>query len=126
MKLKFTWRIWLWIIILILSIISVFITPTFLQKGVLITSVEQNSSAFEQGLRQGQIIQAIDGHSITSIKDFSEIVQGKYNSNQSVKTTITTRNAEYIVYSDSLDITVSELPKSNLKLGLDLKEEQEL
>ncbi len=121
MKLKFTWRIWLWIIILILSIISVFITPTFLKKGVLITSVEQNSSAFEQGLRQGQVIQAIDGKSIVNIEDFSKIVQGKYNINQTVKTTITTTDAEYVVYSDKLDITVSELTKTNLKLGLDLK-----
>jgi preprotein translocase subunit SecD len=121
MKLKFTWRIWLWIIVLILSMISVFITPTFLQKGVLVTSVEQNSSAFEQGLRQGQVIQAIDGHTITSIEDFSKIIQEKYNSNQTVKTTITTKDAEYVVYSNTLDVTISKLPKTNLKLGLDLK-----
>ena len=121
MKLKFTWRIWLWIIIFFLALISIFITPTFLQKGVLVTSVEQNSSAFEQGLRQGQVIQAIDGKSVTSAEDFSKIIQEKFTSNATIKTTITTNNAEYVIYSNKIDITVSEIPKTNLKLGLDLK-----
>jgi len=120
MKFKLTWKIWLWIIILILSLISIFVTPTFLQKGVLVTNVQQNSSAFEQGLRQGQVIQAIDGKIVTSTEDFSKIIQEKFNSNQTVKTTIATIDAEYVMYSNEIDITVSELPKTNLKLGLDL------
>jgi preprotein translocase subunit SecD len=121
MKFKFTWRIWLWIIILMLSLVAIFITPDFLQKGVLITSVTQNSSAFEQGLRQGQVITAIDGKIVASIEDYSRIIQGKFISNETLKTTITTKNAEYIIYSDiPPKITVSDLPKTNLKLGLDL------
>lgn len=120
MKIQLTWRIWLWIIILILSLVAIFITPTFLQKGILITSVTQNSSAFEQGLRQGQVIQAIDGKPVASTTDFLNIIQGKFNSNQTVKTIITTKDSEYVTYSTGIDITVSELPKTNLKLGLDL------
>ena len=120
MKFKFTWRIWLWITVLILSLIAIFITPTFLQKGVLIMNVEQNSSAFEQGLRQGQVIQAIDGKAVTTTEDFLRIVQTKFTSNQTVKTTITTKDAVYVTYSDKIGITVSDLPKTNLKLGLDL------
>ena len=120
MKFKFTWKIWLWIIIFILSLVSIFVTPTFLQKGVLITNVKQNSSAFEQGLRQGQVIQAIDGKPVTSTEDFSKIIQEKFTFNATVKTTITTKDAEYVAYSNKIDITVSELPKTNLKLGLDL------
>ena len=50
---KLTFRIWILIIVLILSLISIFgLPPSFLEKGILITGVEQNSSAFEQGLRQ--------------------------------------------------------------------------
>jgi preprotein translocase subunit SecD len=122
MKLKLTWRIWLWVIVFLLSLLAIFYNQNYsFQKGVLITSIEQNSSAFEQGLRQGQIIQKIDGKLVTSMEDFSNIVQEKFNSDQSIKITITTKDAEYALYSNSLNITVSELPKTNLKLGLDLK-----
>ena len=123
MKKKLGFKIWLLIIILILSLISIFITPTFLQNGVLIVSVEPNSTAFEQGLRQEQIIIAIDGKEITSLEDFTQALQGKYdsNSNESVKTIITTKNLEVILFSKQApEITVSEVPKTNIKLGLDL------
>ena len=121
MKLKLGFKIWLLIIILILSLISIFITPNFLQEGVLIVSVDPNSTAFEQGLRQTQIITAIDGKEITSLEDFTQALQGKYNSNESVKITITTKNSEVILFSKQApEITVSEVPKTNIKLGLDL------
>lgn len=119
MKFKFTWKIWLWIIFLILSLISVINFNGF-QKGVLVTSVNKNSSAFEQGLRQGEIIQAIDGKSVSNVEDYSKIIQEKFNSNTTVKTIITAKNEEYVIYSNSIDITVSNLPRTNLKLGLDL------
>ena len=121
MKMKLGFKIWLLIIILILSLISIFITPNFLQEGVLIVSVDSNSTAFEQGLRQGQIITAIDGEEITSLEGFTNTFQGKYDSNQSVKTTILTKNSEVILFSkEAPKITVSEVPKTNIKLGLDL------
>jgi preprotein translocase subunit SecD len=121
MKLRFGFRIWLLIIVLILSLISIFITPTFLQDGVIIASVDSNSTAFEQGLRQGQVIIAIDGKEITSLEDFTNILQGKYNSNESVKTIITTKDSEVILFSkEAPEITVSEVSKTNIRLGLDL------
>jgi preprotein translocase subunit SecD len=121
MKKKLTWRIWLWIILVILSLLAIFYNPNYtFQKGVLITSVTQNSSAFEQGLRQGQIITAIDGKTVSSSEDYSKMIQEKFNSNETVKTTITTKDAEYVVFSNTIDLTVSNLPKTNLKLGLDL------
>ena len=121
MKLKLGFKIWLLIIILVLSLISIFITPTFLQNGVLIVSVDPNSTAFDQGLRQGQVIISIDGQEITTLEDFTNILQGKYNSNESVKTTINTKDAEIILFSkEAPEITVSEVPKTNIILGLDL------
>ncbi|VVB83533.1 Protein-export membrane protein SecD [uncultured archaeon] len=121
MKIRFTWKIWLWIILLILSLVSIFITPTFLQKGVLITNVEQNSSAFEQGLRAGQVITAIDGKAVQNVEDYSKIIQAKFPSAEKVKTTITTKDAEYVIYSEiSPQMAVSNLPQTNLKMGLDL------
>lgn len=120
MKIKLTWKIWLWIILVAFSLISIFITPHFLEKGVLITSVGQNSSAFDGGLRAGQIIKSIDGKTIESVQDFSNTIQEKFSSGETVKTTIKTKDSEYIIYSKKIDITVSNLPKTNLKLGLDL------
>ena len=121
MKLKLTWKIWLLIIILVLSLTSIFITPTFLQKGVLITSVETNSTAFEQGLRKAQVITEIDNQKISSIEDFSTLMKEKFISGEKVKTTFTIEEIDYIVYSDiPPEITVSEIPKTNIKLGLEL------
>ncbi|MFQ5531375.1 MAG: hypothetical protein ACE5ES_02040 [Candidatus Nanoarchaeia archaeon] len=121
-KLNFTWRIWALIILLVLSLLSVFgFPPSFLEKGVLITSVEQNSTAFQEGLRQDQVIIGIDNKEINNLNDFSNILKGKFNSNESVKTIITTKDSEYILFSNKPPaLTVIDIPKSNLRTGLDL------
>ena len=123
MKIKLTWKIWILIIVLFFSLLSIFgMPPTFFQKGVLITSVETNSTAFEQGLRQGQIIVGVDGQKINTLEDFTNAVKEKFNSNESVKTIFQTTKSEFILFSQqSPGITVSEIPKTNLKLGLDLE-----
>jgi len=122
MKLKLTWKIWMLIFILILSLISIFgLPPVFLQKGVLVTSVEPNSTAFEQGLRKGQIIIAVDGKTIDDLDDFKDVIQGKFMTNETVKTTITTKDTEIIIFSDEAPrVTVSGISKSNILFGLDL------
>ena len=61
MKVKLTWRIWLLIIILALSLLAIF-PLAFSQKGVLVTSVEPNSTAFEQGFREAQVIREKNIH----------------------------------------------------------------
>jgi len=121
-EMKLTWRIWLLIIVLALSLLSIFgMPPTFFQKGVLITSVESNSTAFEQGLRQGQIIIGIDEEKVDNLGDFSNIIQKKFPSNKSVKTIFQTKDSEIILFSNQPpNITVSEIHKTNIKTGLDL------
>lgn len=120
MKIKFTLRVWILIIILFLSFLSV--APwKFFEKGVLIKSVEINSTAFNQGLRQGQIITSLDGNKVESIEDYSEIIGNKNYSSEKIKTTITTSQGEFILFSNKTpEITVSSLPTTNLKTGLDL------
>ena len=119
---KLTFRLWILIIVLALSLISIFgLPPSFLEKGILITSVEQNSSAFESGLRQGQIITAIDGKPVETTGDFLKIIQEKYPSDSEVKTIINLKNSEIIYFSKNApDITLSNIPKTKLKTGLDL------
>src|SRR3989344_965385 len=119
---KFGWKIWLLIIVILFSLLSIFgMPPTFLQKGVLITSVELNSTAFDQGLRQGQIITEIDNQKINSIEDFSGILKSKFISGEKIKTVIKTLDSEIILYDNEVpEITVSDISKTNLKMGLDL------
>lgn len=113
-------RIWILIIVLLISFLA--IAPwKALEKGVMIKSVEVNSSAFESGLRQGQIISSIDGELIDNLDDFSKIISEKEYSNSKIKTTILTDKGEFILFSNnSPEITVSDIPKSNIKTGLDL------
>jgi len=119
---KLTWKIWLLITILVLSLLSIFgFPPQFLQEGVVITSIDPNSSSFEQGLRQGQIITEVDGQKIDTIENFTLIMQEKYDGNSSVKTTIQTEELEVILFSKAPPpITVSDISKTNIKTGLDL------
>jgi len=121
MKLKWGIKIWLLVIFLVLSLFSIFITPNFLQKGVLVTSVDSNSSAFENGLRQGQLILKIDGQPVLNKEDFTNFLKEKYPSEKNVKTVITTKDSEVILFTKNFPkITVSEIPKTNIKAGLDL------
>ncbi|MCW8965644.1 MAG: PDZ domain-containing protein, partial [Candidatus Pacearchaeota archaeon] len=87
---KFTWKIWLLIILVVFSIISIFNFGNLFTDGVLVTSVGTNSTAFEQGLRQGDIITKIDDTTITSIEDFTQVLKDKYESEEFVKTIIQT------------------------------------
>lgn len=118
---KLTWKIWLLIFILIFSILSIFNFGNLFQDGVLITSVETNSQAFEKGLRQGQIIIGVDGNEIKNLGDFSSAFKDKYSSNENIKTVIKTKNREIILFSNNTPkITISEIPKTSIKTGLDL------
>jgi len=122
MKEKLGWKIWLLIAFLIMSFILILgLPPTLFQKGVLITSVDTNSTAFNSGLRQDQIIIAIDGIEVMNLTDFSEVFMEKYLGNQSEKTIIQTKDLEIIYFASHMpEITVSEIPKTNLQYGLDL------
>ncbi len=119
---KLTWRIWLMILFLILSLISLFgIPPTFFKEGVLITSVKPNSTASFYGLKEGEIILKINNQKISSVEEFSKIVEGLFVDNSSKKLEITTDGNNVIIFTNKpLEITVSEIPKTRLKLGLDL------
>jgi len=118
---KITFKIGLLIFFLALSLISIFAASGLTQKGVLVTSIDSEDSLFEQGLRQGDLIIGIDGNKTGSLEDFSDYFLNKFPTEEKVKTTITTSSAEYILFSENLpELTTAELPKSNIKLGLDL------
>ncbi len=126
---KLTWKIWLLIIFILVSFILIFVTPqgiTFLQKGVLVKSVEKNSSIFEQGLRPGMIIKQINTQEIKTTEDYSEAMQifSSLGENETKRLEITT---DFIVITNlfSKEITnqivVTEIPKTRIKTGLDIQ-----
>ena len=124
---KISYKIWILIIAVILSLISIFsIPPMAFEKGVLVSSVEQNSTIFQDGLREGMIITSINGNAIESVNDYSTQI-GALNyleENQTSKLTIETKNLEIInLYTKEIvnDISVEEIPSTRIKTGLDLR-----
>lgn len=116
-----SYKIWILIIALISS--ALFLAPWMaFEKGVMISSVEKNSSEFNAGLRAGMIISEINGNSIASMADYSSYASTFIvNATDGVKMTIVADDSEFIFLKNgSLGLTVSEIPKSKLKTGLDL------
>src|SRR3989344_13343 len=115
---KISFRIWLLIILLICS---AWVIGLNLEKGVLIKSVEKNSSAFESGLRSGMIIQSINNNEIKSVDDYNRIMSALLPSQNISRITIQTPDGSFIVFTkDDLAIVVDTIPLTNIKTGLDL------
>jgi len=109
------------IFFLAMSFLAIFAGSGLTKSGVEVTSIDsENSSLFDLGLRQGDIIISIDGQEIESLEDYSSIISNKFTGEE-VKTIINTKNNEYIILTKEMpDITVDNIPNTNLKLGLDL------
>ena len=137
---KIGFRIWILIILLIIGVLFIINWQSF-SGNIVIKEVQPNSTASEQGIIAGEIIKEINGHSINSIEDYAEalaylpeavpILDNETNisneSNISIggpreKIIIITDKSEYIFLANSnLGITVSEIPKTRIKTGLDLR-----
>ena len=124
---KITFRIWVLIIVVALSLVSIFgLPPQALEKGLLITSVNQDSTVFQDGLREGMIIQSINGQVIQSMEDYSQSMLEIANleGTQTARLSIQTKQTEVInLYSKTIidDISVEEIPLTKIKTGLDLR-----
>nr|MBT6606090.1 hypothetical protein [archaeon] len=124
---KITFRIWLLIIFIVLSAISIFgIPPIAFEKGLLVDTVEQNSDIFDQGLRSGMKIISINDVPVNTLADYATALGPVSNleENQTIKVTIVTETLEIInLFDKSLidDISVKELARSRIKTGLDLQ-----
>ena len=124
---KITFKIWILIICVILSLVSIFsIPPLILEKGVLVSSVKQNTTIFENGLRESMIIQEINGKTIDSMEDYSIALKPFTNlgPNETLKLILKTKNLEIInLFNKNLidDISVEEIPSTKIKTGLDLR-----
>ncbi len=118
---KLTWKLWLLIIILLLSCLSIFgFPPKFLEKGAEIKSVEKNSTAFESGFSSGMIINSVNSQEVKTREDYLRIINSISFQNRT-KLIINTNSREFILFTDKApEITVENIPKTKIKTGLDL------
>ena len=115
-KSKTTKIILLFLIIVVLILIFFF----SFQKGAVITSVNSESIYFAEGLRKGTIITAIHGNNVNNFEDYIAYAAPTQNGGIS-RIEFQTNQGNFIVLTNQTpDIVVSNIPKTNLKTGLDL------
>jgi preprotein translocase subunit SecD len=115
---KISWRVWLLILALALSLLA--IKPSF-ETGILVDSVEKNSTAFDAGLRQGQILKLVDEKEVKSIEDYSAALE-KFPTEDKVKLIIKTKEQSHTLYTDKApEITIAKIPTTRIRFGLDLE-----
>src|SRR3989338_6727980 len=115
---KMTLRIWILIISLFLALLM--ISPTF-KNGVVIKNIDKDSNAFQSCLGQGMLIKEINSIKINSFEDYSLVTSEFYKDNKEKRMSIITDKVSFIFLDYNLSsIVVGNLPKSNIKTGLDL------
>jgi preprotein translocase subunit SecD len=116
-----SWRVWFLIVFVLLSILA--INPKYSTSGVLISSIDKNSSADINSVNAGEVIFSMDGDLVSDLNDYYDAVS-ELEKNDVVK--IRTDKTAYSFVIDEVDglpytgINVKDIPKSNLKKGLDL------
>ena len=122
MKLKLTWRLWLLIIVLVLS--AVIIAPSF-DKGVVIKNVDKNSSEYDAGFRINMIIKSINGQPINTFEDYKSSINSIFPTKNLTKVTIVANSAgkdsTLVIYTKTApNMVVADIPTTKIKTGLDL------
>ena len=122
MKKPLNWKIWLLIVVLVLSLLAIFgMPPALLQKGVIVSSIEQDSNLYSQGMRQGQIILSINDQTIKDLDEYHSFLSSVFPSEENIKLTFKTRSEEYIILANQTpEIIVEGIAGTRIKLGLDL------
>ena len=113
---KFTWRIWLMLVFLTISLIAIFVDSngiTFLQSGLLVKDIGENSSLLDFGLKSGMTITGINGVEIKSISDYNTAIQDYYLLKEGE-----TKKIEFqIKHSDSIIALVEKDTLSDISLA---------
>jgi preprotein translocase subunit SecD len=108
-------------VILILAASLVYIVLSAAGDGVIIKSIEKNSTEFNEGLRTGMILKSLNGEEIKSVEDYSRVISGILPSKEETKIILGVDNKEIVFLTNkTLSITVENIKMTNLKTGLDL------
>lgn len=130
---KMTGKIWLFVIFVVFACISLFVSLnpiglTFLQKGVVVSSIDVNSSLYDAGMRKNMIITEINGNAVNDMADFMELAlpYSTLLENETIRTDlkISGANANVIgLFGNEFlsEMNVKEISISKLKTGLDLQ-----
>lgn len=128
-KMKITFKMWIMFAFIAFALISIFsIPPQFMKKGVLVTSVEKNSTIYLAGLRAGAQITEINGQSVITLKDYTLFINNFLSlvqeENSTSKLVIKTSESQIVGlfskdFADS--VIVSQIPKTRIKTGLDIE-----
>lgn len=110
----------IFVFIATLGLIFLIVFSSF-QDGVVITSVDKDSQFFAEGFRKGMIINEADGRPIKNLNDYSAWISSIGSINESRKIEFRTNAGDFILFTNETNsITISNIPKTNLKTGLDL------
>lgn len=117
---KLGWRVWFLLIMIALSILA--IKPSF-ESGVVVKSVERNSTAFNEGLRATEIIKEINGKEIKNQEAYASVINSLFEGkNETQRLDIKTDKNEYTFFTDSIpNIAVENVPTTRIQTGLDLR-----
>ena len=110
-----------YLLVLIFIVTAAFLIYSSVSAGVIVKSVDQDSLAFEQGIRQGQTIIEINGEPIETVQDYASAMEGLFISEKKIRIDIKTKERDFILFTNqTLHIVVSEMKKTSLRTGLDI------
>ena len=120
---KIGFRTWLLIVLVVLSLLSIFPIKSMFSTGVTVTFVEKNSTIFEQGLRAGSVIVQINDIQVKNIEDYHKAL-AIYSDNQTHRLDIKTSNDEIVGLFDPKiidQVVVASKTVTKIKTGLDIQ-----
>lgn len=116
------WKVWLLIIVVIMSIIA--INPNPWASGLEVTEVDQGSMAYQQGLRPGEKLLEVNNEAIDSIEEYNLIISEFDNKEKEIRVTTDKGTFEYKI-TNSLGFDVYNLTiisaDSNIPLERNMK-----
>jgi len=114
---KIGWRIWLLIIALLFSVLA--ISPSF-KSGVVINSIGKNVSL--EGISTGEIIKSVNGQLIETKEGYAALMDSLFLDGTEKKLEVVTNKGDYVILTNQTpEITVADLPKTKIRMGLDLQ-----
>jgi preprotein translocase subunit SecD len=120
---KLTWKIWLMLVFLLLSAIWIFnIPPLFLEQGVIVKSLDTNSTIHEAGLSIGDVIIAVNDQKVKNFEEYSNIMVSFSDNPQEQKIVLKTQDKTIVFFSNQIpEIVVQDISSTNIQTGLDLR-----
>lgn len=121
------WRVIILLMFILFSVLA--ISPSFNNKGVVIKSIDQNSSALSAGIENPlpniqpmklERILFVNNEPVNNLQDYSGLVS-KIKQNDIIKIRTDKREYVFLASNENMGINVVNAPSSNIRRGLDLE-----